>query len=69
MRYAYEVQPDGDKTVHAFANEASRVEWIAPNFVTRGVLSGNSSVVKGALYRGTVTLHEHPVKSFAVKHS
>jgi len=54
MKYAYEVQPDGTKTVHAFADESSRVEWIAAGPSARGVLSGNSREVKAALYRETV---------------
>jgi hypothetical protein len=54
MRYAYEVQQDGTKTVHAFTDESSRVEWIAANISCRAVLSGNSKLVKAALYRGTV---------------
>ena len=54
MKYAYEVQPDGTKTVHVFADESSRVQWIAASGSTRGTLSGNSKEVKGALYRDTV---------------
>lgn len=54
MRYAYEIQPDGSKAVHAFADEPSRVEWIVASPPARGVLSGNSKEVKAALYRGTV---------------
>ena len=54
MRYGYEVQPDGTKTVHIFAEESSRVQWIAASASTRGVLSGNSKEVKAALYRDTV---------------
>jgi hypothetical protein len=56
MRYAYEVQSDGTKTVHAFPDEASRVQWIAAAGSTRGVLSGNSREVKTALYRGDVAV-------------
>jgi hypothetical protein len=29
MKYSYEVQSDRTKTVHAFAEESSQVEWIA----------------------------------------
>ena len=54
MKYAYEVQSDGTKTVHVFADESSRVEWVAANPSARGVLSGNSKEVKAALYRDTV---------------
>jgi hypothetical protein len=54
MKYASEVQPNGTKAVHAFPDESSRVEWIAACPSARGVLSGNSREVKGALYRGTV---------------
>jgi hypothetical protein len=54
MRYAYQVQQDGTKTVHAFADEATRAQWIAACGSARGFLSGNSKEVKGALYRGTV---------------
>lgn len=54
MKYAYEVQSDGTKAIHAFADEASRVKWIAANPSARGVLSGNSKEVKAALYRDTV---------------
>lgn len=54
MRYAYEVQTDGTKAVHAFADESSRVHWIAACPAARGLLSGNSREVKAALYRGTV---------------
>jgi len=56
MRYAYEVQGDGTKTVHAFADESSRVEWITACPSARGVLSGNCKDVKTALYRDTVIL-------------
>jgi len=54
MRYGYEVQSAGTKTVHAFADECSRVQWIAAGASTRGILSGNSREVKAALYRDTV---------------
>lgn len=54
MRYAYEVQSDGTKAVHAFADEASRGQWIAACPSGRGALSGNSREVKAALYRDTV---------------
>jgi hypothetical protein len=56
MRYAYEVQSDGTKTVYAFADEFSRVHWIAASPSARGVLSGNSREVKTALYRDTVAV-------------
>jgi hypothetical protein len=54
MKYAYEVQSDGTKTVHVFADDSSRVRWIAASSSIRGVLSGNSREVKTALYRDTV---------------
>jgi hypothetical protein len=54
MRYAYEIQPDGTKTVHVFTDEATRAQWIAASPSTRGLLSGNSREVKAALYRDTV---------------
>jgi hypothetical protein len=54
MRYGHQVQPDSTKTVHVFTDEASRAQWIAACPSARGVLSGNSREVKGALYRGTV---------------
>jgi hypothetical protein len=53
MKYAYEVQSDGTKAVHVFADDSSRVQWIVASPLARGVLSGNSKEVKGALYRGT----------------
>jgi hypothetical protein len=56
MRYAYEVHADGTKTVHAFADESSRVQWIVACPSARGVLSGNSREVKTALYRGDVAV-------------
>jgi hypothetical protein len=56
MRYAYEIQSNGTRAVHAFADEASRVEWIAACPAARGVLSGNSRAVKTSLYRDTVIL-------------
>jgi hypothetical protein len=56
MRYAYEVQSDGTKTVHAFPDESIRVRWIVACPSTRGVLSGNSREVKTALYRDTVVV-------------
>jgi hypothetical protein len=56
MKYAYEVHADGTKTVHAFADESGRLQWIAATGSTRGVLSGNSREVKTALYRGEVTV-------------
>jgi hypothetical protein len=67
MKYAYEIQPDGIKTVHAFANEASRVQWIAASLSARGALSGNSRDVKAALYRDAVifaSLGEKPNDKF-----
>jgi len=66
MKYAYEVQSDGTKTVHAFADEASRAQWIAASGSTRGVLSGNSREVKAALYRGLIfaSLGEKPDDKF-----
>jgi hypothetical protein len=54
MRYGYEVQQDGTKTVHVFPDEANRAPWIAACPSARGFLSGNSKEVKAALYRGTV---------------
>jgi hypothetical protein len=54
MRYGFEVQQDGTKTVHVFADEASRGQWIAASLSARGFLSGNSKEVKAALYRDTV---------------
>jgi len=54
MKYGFEVQQDGTKTVHVFPDEASRAQWIATSPSARGVLSGNSREVKTALYRGTV---------------
>ena len=54
MKYAYEVQSDGTKTVHAFPYEAAREQWIAATASTRGILNGNSREVKAALYRDTV---------------
>ncbi len=54
MKYAYEAQADGTKAVHVFADESSRVEWIAACPAARGLLSGNSKEVKAALYRDTV---------------
>lgn len=54
MRYAYEIQPDGSKTVFAFPDEFSRAQWIGGNPSTRRVLSGNSREVKSARYRGVV---------------
>ena len=54
MRYGYEIQPDGTKTVHVFADESSRVQWIAASPSARVGLSGNSKEVKAALYRGTM---------------
>lgn len=62
MKYAYEVQADGTKTVYVFADEAIRGQWIAASPSARGVLSGNSREVKAALYRDTVIsadLREH----------
>ncbi len=56
MKYAYEVQSDGTKTVQAFTDEASRVRWIATCPSARGVLSGNSREVKTARYRGDVAV-------------
>jgi hypothetical protein len=56
MRYAYEIQSDGTKTVHAFPDESSRVRWIAACPSSRGALSANSREVKTALYRGKVTV-------------
>jgi DNA modification methylase len=60
MRYAYEVQPDGSKTVHAFPDESSRLQWIVTCPSVRGVLSGNSREVKTALYRGDVVVGAIP---------
>ena len=54
MKYAYEVQPDGTKAVHVFADESSRTQWISDSPSTRGVLSGSSREVKAALYRDTL---------------
>lgn len=54
MRYAYQIQTDGAKTVHSFADEVTRSQWIATSPSARGLLSGNSREVKAALYRGTV---------------
>jgi hypothetical protein len=54
MRYGYEVQPDGTKTVHIFPDKATRAQWIAASPSARGLLSGNSKEVKAALYGGTV---------------
>jgi hypothetical protein len=54
MRYAYQVQQDGPKTVHVFADESSRLKWIVACPAVRGFLSGNSREVKAALYRGGV---------------
>ena len=53
MKYAYEVQSDGAKTVHVFPDEMTRAQWIAARPSPRGVLSGNSREVKAALYRTT----------------
>jgi len=53
MRYAYEIQPDGTKTVHVFADEGARAQWVAACGSARGLLSGNSKEVKGAHYAGT----------------
>ena len=67
MKYGYEVQSNGTKTVHAFANESSRVQWIVSSGSARGVLSGNSREVKAALYRDTViftSLGEKPDDKF-----
>ncbi len=52
MRYAYEIQTDRTKTVHAFADESSRVEWIAACPATRGLLSGNSKRSQGGALPG-----------------
>ena len=54
MKYAFEVQSDGTKTVHVFADESRRAQWVAACPSARGALSGNSREVKSALYRGTV---------------
>ncbi len=56
MRYAYEIQPDGSKTVFVHPDEFSRAQWIAAGPSARGALSGNSREVKAALYRGTAIL-------------
>jgi hypothetical protein len=56
MRYAYEIRPDGAKTVNVFTDEVTRARWIATCPSTRGLLSGNSKEVKGALYRDMVIL-------------
>ena len=55
MKYGYEVQPNGTKNIHVFADESSRAQWIASSRAARGALSGNSREVKSALYRDTVT--------------
>ena len=60
MKYGYEVQSDGTKTVHVFADESSRVQWVVACPSARGVLSGNSREVKAALYRGTVVFATNP---------
>ena len=60
MKYAYEVQSDGTKTVHAFSDEVSRAQWIAASPSARGVLSGNSKEVKSGLYRGAIISADHP---------
>jgi len=60
MKYAYEVQSDGTKTVYVFADEASRVEWLTASPSARGVLSGNSKEVKCALYRGVAIFVDDP---------
>ncbi len=54
MRYGFEVQQDGTKTIHVFTDEASRALWIAACPSARSFLSGNSKEAKAALYRGTV---------------
>jgi len=54
MKYGYEAQPDGTKTVHVFPDEATRAQWIATGPSARGFLSGNSREVKAALYRDAV---------------
>lgn len=54
MRYGYEVQQDGTKTIHVFPDEATRARWMGGSPPTRGILSGNSREVKAALYRDTV---------------
>lgn len=54
MRYGFEVLQDGTKTIHVFADEASRAQWIAAGPSARGFLSGNSRAVKSSLYRDTV---------------
>jgi hypothetical protein len=56
MRYGYEVQQDGTKTIHVFPDEATRARWIATSPSARGFLSGNSREVKAALYRDAVVL-------------
>jgi hypothetical protein len=66
MKYGYEVQSDGTKAVHGFADETSRVKWISACPSAREVLSGNSKEVKGALYRGSVvfaSLREKEIQS------
>jgi len=60
MRYAYEVQADGTKTVHAFPDESGRLQWIVACPSARGVLSGNSREVKTALHRGDVVVGATP---------
>lgn len=62
MKYGYQIQPNGTKTVHVFADEASRVRWIAARPSARGLLSGNSREVKAALYRGTMISPSLPEK-------
>ena len=66
MRYGYEVQSDGTKAVHVFADESSRVQWIAACPSARGFLSGNSRAVKAALYRGAAISRPYVDKNAVV---
>jgi hypothetical protein len=54
MKYGFEVQQDGTKTVHVFTDETTRAQWVAACPSARGLLSGNSREVKSSLYRDTV---------------
>lgn len=60
MRYGYEIQQDGTKTIHVFPDEATRARWMGGSPPTRGFLSGNSREVKGALYRDTIIAADRP---------
>jgi hypothetical protein len=62
MKYAYDIQSDGSKTVYIFADESSRGQWIAAFPSTREPLSGNSREVKSALYSGVaITLSDRQI--------